>query len=147
MGQLRISSPGGVRRSPPESAGIHGVCQTPPDSVQWSPLESSAPVDTPFVTFCDILDSAGVRRSPAKFTGVRRSPPDHVGQCKVLGRGNLFNPAPHGGFNGTQTRPPGAPASESEKEQLHASLALYPLQPDTTEGRATYGEQMRTWKC
>src|ERR1700678_4126951 len=46
MGQLRISSPGGVHRSPPESAGIRGVWQTPRDSVQWSPLESSAPVDS-----------------------------------------------------------------------------------------------------
>jgi len=62
------------------------------------------------------------------------------------GRGNLFNTVPRGGFNGTPTRPPRAPASEDEKEQLRASLALYLLQPDTTEGRTAYGEQMRTWK-
>src|ERR1700678_3154356 len=84
-----------VRRSPPESTGVH---RSPPEStgVHWSPLESARihqnPVEsaglrrTPFVTFCDILDSAGLRRSPAKLTGVRRSPPDHVGQCKVLYR-------------------------------------------------------------
>src|ERR1700678_4425123 len=92
MGQLRISSPGGVRRSPPESAGIRGVCQTPPDStrtesggvhrtqssgvhwspvlqwtspdsVQWSPLESSAPVD---------------------FTGLQWTPPDSAGLQQAL---------------------------------------------------------------
>jgi hypothetical protein len=58
------------------------------------------------------------------------------------GHGNLSNPAPRGGFNGTQARPPRAPASEDEKEQLCASLALYILQPDTTEGRTAYGERM-----
>src|ERR1700678_650958 len=92
-----------VRRSPLESAGVHwslpestGVCRSPLESararrtllestrIHQNPVESAGVRRTLFVTFCDILDSAGVRRSPAKSAGVRWSPPDHVGQCKVL---------------------------------------------------------------
>ena len=51
------------------------------------------------------------------------------------GGGNLFN-------TGT-TRPP---ASEAEKATLKTSLALYPIQPETPEGEATYLDQLRAWR-
>src|ERR1700679_2221937 len=67
-----------VRRSPLESAGVHW---SPPDSgglywslpestrIRWSPLESAGLRRTPFVTFCDILDSAGVQQSLLESAG------------------------------------------------------------------------------
>ena len=58
---------------------------------------------------------------------------------------------PFGGVNGgggnlfssRTTRPP---ATEAEKSTLRASLALYPIQPETPEGEAAYLDQLRTWR-
>ena len=57
------------------------------------------------------------------------------GSSQGGGGGNLFN-----------ARPPRPPATEAEKTTLKASLALYPIQPDTPEGNSAYLEQLRTWR-
>ena len=61
-------SPGGVHRSPPDSlpnsAGLHGLQRTPPILAHVTLLS--------------------VRRSPAESGGLRRTPPESVGQCTVL---------------------------------------------------------------
>ena len=49
-------------------------------------------------------------------------------------RGNLFN-----------TRAPRPPATEAEKATLRASLAQYPIQPETQEGETAYLGQLRAW--
>jgi Zinc knuckle len=53
------------------------------------------------------------------------------------GGGNLFNTTP---------RAPRPPATEEEKAILKASLARYPMQPDTQEGDAAYLDQLRAWR-
>ena len=50
-------------------------------------------------------------------------------------RGNLFN-----------TRVPRPPATEAEKATLRASLAQYPIQPETQEGETAYLDQLRAWR-
>ena len=52
------------------------------------------------------------------------------------GGGNLFN----------TTRPTRPPTTEAEKATLRASLALYPIQPETPEGEAAYLDQLRAWR-
>lgn len=51
------------------------------------------------------------------------------------GGGNLFTPR--------AARPP---ATETEKEIVRASMALYPCQPETQEGEAAYLDQLRAWR-
>jgi hypothetical protein len=51
-----------------------------------------------------------------------------------------------GGGNIFGARPPRPPATEAEKVTLRASLALYPIQPETPEGETAYREQLRTWR-
>ena len=51
------------------------------------------------------------------------------------GRGNLFN-----------TCPPRLPATEAEKTTIRATLALYPMKPETPEGEAAYLDQLRAWR-
>ena len=62
-----------------------------------------------------------------------------------VGRVTQVNPFNNGGnlFNARTPRPP---ATEAEKATLRASLALYPIQPETPDGEATYLEQLRTWR-
>jgi Zinc knuckle len=61
-------------------------------------------------------------------------------------QGDHFNSPGGGGGNLFNTRPARPPATEAEKSILKASIALYPLQPDTPEGEAAYLEQLRTWR-
>jgi hypothetical protein len=51
-----------------------------------------------------------------------------------------------GGGNLFGARPARPPATEAEKATLRASLALYPIQPETSEGEAAYLEQLRAWR-
>ena len=53
------------------------------------------------------------------------------------GGGNLFNTTP---------RAPRPPATEAEKATLKASLARYPMQPETREGETAYLDQLRAWR-
>jgi hypothetical protein len=50
-------------------------------------------------------------------------------------RGNLFN-----------AHPPRSPAIEAEKMTIRATLALYPMQPETPEGEAAYLDQLQAWR-
>jgi hypothetical protein len=59
---------------------------------------------------------------------------------------NPFSGSGGGGGNLFNTRPARPPATEAEKATVKASLALYPIQPDTPEGNAAYLEQLRTWR-
>lgn len=61
-------------------------------------------------------------------------------------QGDPFSSVGGGGGNLFNTRSPRPPATEAEKAILKASLALYPIQPDTPEGNAAYREQLRTWR-
>jgi hypothetical protein len=61
-------------------------------------------------------------------------------------QGDLFGNTGGGGGNLFNTRVPRPPATEAEKTILRASLALYPMQPETPEGEAAYLEQLRVWR-
>src|ERR1700678_2305548 len=68
MGQLRISSPGGVRRSPPESVESARLRRTQPG---LSPVESTglSPVES-----TGVQCSSGLHRTPVDSTGLHRTP-------------------------------------------------------------------------
>jgi protein-disulfide isomerase len=59
---------------------------------------------------------------------------------------NPFNSSGGGGGNLFGSKPARPPATEAEKETLRASLALYPIQPETQEGNVAYLEQLRAWR-
>ena len=59
---------------------------------------------------------------------------------------NIFGSTSGGGGNIFVARTPRPPATEAEKATLRASLALYPIQPETPEGEAAYLDQLRTWR-
>jgi hypothetical protein len=61
-------------------------------------------------------------------------------------QGDMFGGPGGGGGNLFNTKPPRPPATETEKAILKASLALYPMQPETPDGEAKYLEQLRTWR-
>lgn len=61
-------------------------------------------------------------------------------------QGDLFGGLGGGGGNLFTPRQPRPPATEAEKATLKASLALYPMQPETPDGEAKYLEQLRTWR-
>jgi hypothetical protein len=63
-----------------------------------------------------------------------------------LTQGDPFNNVSGGGGNLFGARTPRPPPTEAEKATLKASLVLYPIQPDTQEGDATYREQLRSWR-
>src|ERR1700678_4017397 len=71
MGQLRISSPGGVRRSPPESMESARLRWTQPG---LSPVES---------TGLSPVESTG-SSAPVDFTGLQWTPPDSAGLQQAL---------------------------------------------------------------
>ena len=58
---------------------------------------------------------------------------------------DLFSGQSGGGGNLFNTRTTRPPASKAEKAMLKTSLALYPIQPETPEGEATYLDQLRDW--
>ena len=60
------------------------------------------------------------------------------------GGGNLFSGG--GGGNPFGARAARPPATEAEKATLRTSLTLYPIQPETPEGEATYLNQLRAWR-
>jgi hypothetical protein len=62
------------------------------------------------------------------------------------GRGDMFSGQSGGGGNLFNTRTPRPPATEAEKATLRTSLALYPIQLETSEGNAIYLGQLRTWR-
>ena len=65
------------------------------------------------------------------------------------GQGNLFSvptARSSGTFPSTSARPQRAPVTDDEIKALKASIARYPIQPDTPDGLASYHEQLRTWK-
>jgi hypothetical protein len=59
---------------------------------------------------------------------------------------NPFGDTSGGGGNLFNTRSARPPATEDEKTTLRTSLSLYPIQPETPEGEATYLDQLRTWR-
>jgi len=59
---------------------------------------------------------------------------------------NLFNSTGGNGGNLFGARPIRPPATDAEKATLRASLALYPIHPETTEGNTAYLEQLRAWR-
>jgi hypothetical protein len=61
-------------------------------------------------------------------------------------QGDPFNNTGGSGGNLFNNRAPRPPATEAEKATVKASLALYPIQPETAEGEAAYLEQLRTWR-
>ena len=58
---------------------------------------------------------------------------------------SVFSSSGGGGGNLFGTRAVRPPATEAEKVILRASLALYPIQPETREGNAAYFDQLRAW--
>jgi hypothetical protein len=91
----------------------------------------SMPVDSPTKAIRTQLASTTIAQQQPI---VRTSQSDPFGNAGG-GGGNLFNP-----------RTPRPPATEAEKAILRASLALYPMQPDTQDGEAAYLEQLRAWR-
>ena len=86
-------------------------------------------------------------------TTIAQPPADHVTTNpfagNVGGRGNLFSaPAARssGSFPSTSARPPRPPITDDKIKALKASIARYPIQPDTPEGLTAYHEQLRAWK-
>jgi hypothetical protein len=69
-----------------ESSGLHQSYWTPADSIRVTGLRQT-PADSSRWHSCDKLESAGVRRSPFAVNGVQRTPPEYVGECKVLSLG------------------------------------------------------------
>jgi hypothetical protein len=61
-------------------------------------------------------------------------------------QGDPFNNTGGSGGNLFNNRAPRPPATEAEKATVKASLALYPIQPETAEGEAAYLEQLRMWR-
>ena len=61
------------------------------------------------------------------------------------GQSNVFGNSGGGGGNLFNAKPPRPPTTEEEKKTLRTSLSLYPIQPETMEGEATYLDQLRTW--
>lgn len=57
-----------------------------------------------------------------------------------------FGSSTGGGGNLFGARVPRPPATEAEKTMLRASIALYPIQPETSEGEAAYRDQLRAWR-
>ena len=93
--------------------------------------------------------TAGNANSPTKAirnqfanATISQQPVHHPAQGDTFssasgGGGNLFSSTP---------RNPCPPATEAEKATLRASLALYPIQPETLEGEAAYLDQLRAWR-
>jgi hypothetical protein len=89
----------------------------------------------------------GIQNSPTKAirtqlanTAIAQQPDSHATQ------GDPFGSPGGGGGNLFGTRPVRPPATEAEKSTLKASMALYPLQPETPEGEMAYLEQLRAWR-
>jgi hypothetical protein len=79
-------------------------------------------------------------RTQLASTAISQQPTNRPAQSDPFsgfrgGGGNLFN-----------TKAARPPATETEKAALRASLALYPIQPETPEGEAAYLDQLRTWR-
>ena len=61
-------------------------------------------------------------------------------------QGDIFGGTNGGGGNLFGNRTPRPPATDAEKATLKASIALYPIQPETPDGEAAYFEQLRAWR-
>ena len=81
-----------------------------------------------------------VIRTQLANTAISRQPVNQPPQ------NNPFNNTGGGGGNLFSARPPRPPATEAEKATLRASLAVYPIQPETPEGEAAYRDQLRAWR-
>ena len=79
-------------------------------------------------------------RAQLANTAISQQPDSRAAQ------GDPFGSSGGGGGNLFGARPVRPPATEAEKATLKASMALYPLQPDTPEGEVVYLEQLRTWR-
>ena len=62
------------------------------------------------------------------------------------GQSDPFGGAKGGGGNLFNARTARPPATEAEKAIIKTTIALYPCQPATPEGEATYLNQLRTWR-
>jgi hypothetical protein len=81
-----------------------------------------------------------VIRTQLANTTISQQPPNRTTPSDPFG-----NPG-GGGGNLFGARPIRPPATEAEKATLRASLALYPIQPETPEGDVAYLEQLRAWR-
>jgi hypothetical protein len=88
-------------------------------------------VNSPTKAIRTQLASTTISQQPVRQTNQG----DPFGGPSGGGGGNLFN-----------ARTPRPPATEAEKATLKASLALYPAQPQTSEGEAAYLDQLRAWR-
>jgi hypothetical protein len=79
-------------------------------------------------------------RTQLASTTLSQQPPNRTAQ------GDLFGGSSGGGGNLFNTRATRPPATEAEKATIRASLVMYPLQPETTEGGTAYLEQLRAWR-
>ena len=79
-------------------------------------------------------------RTQLANTAISQQPPDRTAPS------NPFGGPGGGGGNLFGARPARPPATEAEKATLRASLALYPMQPETPEGDVAYLEQLRAWR-
>ena len=92
----------------------------------------NTPVNSPTKAIRAQLANTTISQQPANGAA-QRDPFSSTGG----GGGNLFNIIP---------RAPRQPATEAEKAMLKASLLLYPIQPETQVGEATYLDQLRAWR-
>ena len=83
-------------------------------------------------------------RSQLARTAISQQPASQTVQ--VQAPGNPFGSVSGGGGNLFNVRTPQPPATEAEKATLRASLAKYPIQPETLEGETAYRDQLRAWR-
>ena len=79
-------------------------------------------------------------RAQLANTAISQQPAGRIAQ------GDPFGSPGGGGGNLFGAKPARPPATEAEKETLRASIAIYPLQPNTPEGEVAYLEQLRAWR-
>jgi hypothetical protein len=84
--------------------------------------------------------------SPTKAIRTQLASTSIVQRSSSRPQGTLFSEPSSGGGNLFNTRATRPPATDAEKATLRASLALYPIPPETPEGEATYLEQLRAWR-
>jgi hypothetical protein len=100
-----------------------------------------------FLKQCTANATIGSLNSPTKVirtqlmgTTISQQTTSYPAQQDLFGsiggsRGNLFNACP-----------PRPPATEAEKMTIRATLALYPMQPETPESEAAYLDQLQAWQ-
>ena len=123
----------GVRKYKERMAEAEKI-QTQLNMLEQRTANNTALLNSPTKSICDQLSKTTISQNPSQ------SNPFASGGRQ----GNLFNSNQQVRRTMFNTQPPQR-NHEEEVKAIKNSIALYPLQPMTEEGRAVYWEQMNTW--